>query len=89
MGMKACAFLHACGISSSFSTYQESLYLVIYPRIYDGGQVSIYDQRLMLHRKRATPKLEWRAIVLCYLLSNEWTFASPCPPFLEYNQSTK
>ena len=25
MGMKACAFLHACGISSSFSTYQESL----------------------------------------------------------------
>ena len=22
MGMKACAFLHACGISSSFSTYQ-------------------------------------------------------------------
>ena len=25
MGMKACALLHACGISSSFSTYQESL----------------------------------------------------------------
>lgn len=30
MGMKVCAFLHACGISSSFSTYQESLSIFRY-----------------------------------------------------------